>query len=81
MFVPTSTIDLETETGEDIPIELRKGDEIYKMWYENDMAPSGIKTYNPSFDVTKAEYITAIVTEKGIVRPPYKENLARLMRG
>lgn len=81
MFVPTSTIDLETETGEDIPIELRKGDEIYKMWYEKDMAPSGIKTYNPSFDVTKAEYITAIVTEKGIVRPPYKENLARLMRG
>ena len=81
MFVPTSTIDFETETGEDIPIELRNGDEIYKMWYEKDMAPNGIKTYNPSFDVTKAEYITAIVTEKGIVRPPYKENLIRLMRG
>lgn len=81
MFVPTSTIDLETETGEDIPIELRNGDEIYKMWYEKDMAPNGIKTYNPSFDVTKAKYITAIVTEKGIVRPPYKENLIRLMRG
>lgn len=80
MFVPTSTIDLETETGEDIPIELRNGDEIYKMWYEKDMAPNGIKTYNPSFDVTSAEYITAIITEKGIVRPPYKENLIRLMR-
>ena len=80
MFVPTSTIDLETETGEDIPIELRNGDEIYKMWYEKDMAPKGIKTYNPSFDVTSAEYITAIITEKGIVRPPYKENLIRLMR-
>lgn len=81
MFAPTSTIDLETETGEDIPIELRNGDEIYKMWYEKDMAPKGIKTYNPSFDVTRAEYITAIVTEKGIVRPPYNENLIRLMRG
>ena len=39
------------------------------------MAPEGIKTYNPSFDVTPAEYITAIVTEKGIVRPPYAEGL------
>lgn len=79
MFVPTSTIDMKTECGDDITIELRKGEEIYKMWYETPMAPEGIKTYNPSFDVTKAEYITAIVTEKGIVRPPYKENLAKLM--
>ena len=78
MFVPTSTIDLDTATGDDIHIELREGSEIYKMWYEKDMAPSGIKTYNPSFDVTDAEYITAVVTEKGIVRPPYRENLAKL---
>ena len=75
MFVPTSTIDLDTPTGDDIEIELRDGEEIYKMWYEKPMAPEGIKTYNPSFDVTPAEYITAIVTEKGIVRPPYAEGL------
>lgn len=78
MYVPTSTIDLDTPTGEEIHIELRNGEEIYKMWYEKDMAPAGIKTYNPSFDVTEAKYITAVITEKGIVRPPYKENLARL---
>ena len=78
MFVPTSTIDLDTPTGDDIHIELREGSEIYKMWYKEDMAPKGIKTYNPSFDVTDAEYITAVITEKGIVRPPYKENLAKL---
>jgi len=72
---PSSTIDLSCETGADIPIELRDGEEIRSMHYKKPMAPEGIKTYNPSFDVTPAEYITAIVTEKGIVRPPYAENL------
>ncbi len=80
MYVPTSTIDLNTETGDNICIELRKGEEIYNMWYEKPMAPEGIKTYNPSFDVTPAKYITAVITEKGIVRPPYKENLAKLFK-
>ena len=75
MFVPTSTIDFNTLTGADIDIELREGEEIYKMWYEKNMAPESIKTYNPAFDVTDAKYITAVVTEKGIVYPPYAENL------
>lgn len=78
MFVPTSTIDLATPTGDDIQIELRKGEEIYEMWYEKPMAPVGVKTYNPSFDVTSAKYITAVITEKGIVYPPYEENLRKL---
>ena len=78
MYVPTSTVDLNTKTGDDIHIEIRDGEEIYKMWYEKPMAPEGVKTYNPSFDVTSAEYITAVITEKGIVRPPYRENLAKL---
>lgn len=78
MYVPTSTIDMNTKTGDDIHIELRNGEEIYKMWYEKDMAPEGIKTYNPSFDVTDHKYITAVITEKGIVRPPYDENLKKL---
>jgi methylthioribose-1-phosphate isomerase len=81
MFVPTSTIDLDTPTGDDINIELRDGDEIYKMWYEKPMAPEGIKTFNPAFDVTNHQYITAVITEKGIVRPPYHENLRALMQG
>ncbi len=78
MYVPTSTIDLATKCGDDIKIELRDGEEIYRMWYEKPMAPEGIKTYNPSFDVTPARYITAVVTEKGIVYPPYEENLRKL---
>jgi len=80
MYVPTSTIDLNTRTGDDICIELRDGEEIYRMWYEKPMAPEGVKTYNPAFDVTPAKYITAVITEKGIVRPPYEENLARLFK-
>ena len=78
MFVPTSTIDYDTPKGDDIEIELRDGREICEMWYKTRMAPVGIKTYNPSFDVTSAEYITAVVTEKGIVYPPYEENLQKL---
>lgn len=78
MFVPTSTIDRNTKTGDDIHIELRKGEEIYKLWYEKDMAPEGVKTYNPAFDVTPARYITAVVTEKGILYPPYEESIRKL---
>lgn len=80
MFVPTSTIDLDTPTGDDIHIELRDGNEIREMWYEKPMAPEGIQTYNPAFDVTPAEYITAVVTEKGIVYPPYTENLKEVLK-
>ena len=75
---PTTTIDRSARTGADIPIELRDPEEIKTMWYEKPMAPSGVKTYNPAFDVTDNELITAIITEKGIVYPPYVENLAKL---
>ena len=79
MYVPTSTIDLETATGDDIVIEQRNGDEVYKMWYEKPMAPAGVKTFNPSFDVTDHKYITAVITEKGVVKPPFDVNLKKLM--
>ena len=48
------------------------------MWYEKPMVPEGVKTYNPAFDVTDHKYITAVVTEKGIVYPPYDVNLKKL---
>jgi methylthioribose-1-phosphate isomerase len=75
---PSSTIDLSCETGADIPIELRDGEEIRSMHYEKPMAPEGVKCFNPAFDVTDHELIAGIITEKGIVRPPFKENLAAL---
>ena len=68
---PTSTIDAATPTGAEIVIEQRKESEVTTMWYEKRMAPEGIHVYNPAFDVTSHEDITAIITEDGIVRPPY----------
>ncbi len=74
---PTSTIDMNTATGDDIEIELRDGEEIGNGFGRR-TAPASVKAYNPAFDVTDAKYITAIITEKGIVRPPYSENLKKL---
>ena len=78
--LPTSTVDMNTATGDDIVIEERDGDEITELWYEGRMAPEGIKTFNPAFDVTDHKYITAIITEKGIIYPPFDENLAKIMQ-
>lgn len=78
VHAPLATIDRKAKKGEDIHIEQRPGDEIYKAWYKKPMAPEGIKTYNPAFDVTDAEDITAIITEKGIAYPPYTESIAKL---
>jgi methylthioribose-1-phosphate isomerase len=76
---PTPTIDMNCPTGKDIPIEERDSREItctFGKW----TAPKGIKTYNPAFDVTPAEHLAAIVTEKGIVYPPFKENFEKLFK-
>ncbi len=75
---PTSTIDMNCPTGDDIKIELRDPEEIKNMWYAEPMALPETKCYNPSFDVTDHELVTAIVTDRGIVYPPFKENLAKL---
>lgn len=78
MFVPTSTIDLSTKTGDDIFIECRSAEEVTSKWFEKEMAPKGVSVYNPAFDVTDHRYITAIITEKGIIRPPFTSGLAGL---
>ena len=76
---PTSTIDLNTPTGAEIKIEQRPAEEVTEMWYKERMAPEGIKVYNPAFDVTDHELIAGIITEYGVVRAPYQENLRLLM--
>ncbi|MGI6580447.1 MAG: S-methyl-5-thioribose-1-phosphate isomerase [Saccharofermentanales bacterium] len=75
---PTSTIDMKLKHGDDIPIEERRGEEIAEMWYKQRMIHQNAKTYNPAFDVTDHELITAIITEYGIIRAPYAENLKEL---
>lgn len=76
-LAPTSTIDLKAESGDDIEIELRDPEEI-KNAFGRRTAPKEVKAYNPAFDVTPAEYITAIITEKGIVEAPFKEKIKKL---
>lgn len=75
---PYSTIDYNCPTGDDIVIEERDADEVKTMWYKKPMAPKEAKCYNPAFDVTDNSMITAIITDRGIVRAPYKENLERI---
>ncbi len=75
---PTSTIDMNCKTGADIPVELRDPEEIKEKFYAEPVALKEVKCYNPSFDVTDHELITAIVTEKGICYPPYTESIAAL---
>ena len=75
---PTSTIDLNTKTGDDIHIELRPAEELTEMWYSNRMAPDGVKVFNPCFDVTDNDLIAGIITEYGIATAPYSESLKEI---
>lgn len=76
---PSSTFDLRHKTGETIPIEQRSGDEVRRS-FGRLTAPLGVDIYNPAFDVTPAEFITGIITEHGILFPPYGDSIARTIR-
>ena len=76
---PYSTIDLAIPTGADIPIEERNPVEVTEGMGRR-TAPDGVKVYNPAFDVTPSVLISAIITERGIARSPYKESLDRITR-
>ncbi len=78
VHAPLSSLDLKCPTGAEIPIEQRPAEEVTEKWYARRMSPAQVKVYNPAFDVTDHELITAIVTEKGIALPPFTESLARL---
>jgi methylthioribose-1-phosphate isomerase len=77
---PLSTIDLATPDGSRIPIEERNTREVTHLGSSR-LTPEGAQIRNPAFDVTPAKYVTAIITERGIARPPYSESLAQLVRG
>ncbi|NLA88078.1 MAG: S-methyl-5-thioribose-1-phosphate isomerase [Clostridiales bacterium] len=76
-FCPSSTIDFNCKTGDDIKIELRQPEEIKEKFFIRPMALPEVKCYNPAFDVTDNALITAIITEKGICRAPYTKSLAK----
>jgi methylthioribose-1-phosphate isomerase len=75
---PISTLDLSLESGEIIPIEERNEREVTHVSGIR-IAPHGIKVANPAFDVTPSAYVTAIITERGIIYPPYKQNFEKLL--
>jgi len=75
--VPLSTIDMELENGDEIPIEERESDEI-TSFNGSQVAPKKAETYNPAFDITPNKYITAFITEKGVIKPDFKENFKKL---
>jgi methylthioribose-1-phosphate isomerase len=77
---PLSTVDPATATGADIPIEERAADEVTDV-FGTRIAPAETAAANPAFDVTPAELITAIVTEAGVLRAPYRESLAAALAG
>ncbi|MFN0087406.1 MAG: S-methyl-5-thioribose-1-phosphate isomerase [Blastocatellia bacterium] len=74
---PISTLDLTLASGEQIPIEERNEREVTHV-KETRLAPAGINIANPAFDVTPNRYVAAIITERGVARPPYHESLTRL---
>jgi methylthioribose-1-phosphate isomerase len=80
VVAPTSSIDPATPDGSAIPIEERSADEVVTVGGIR-IAPADTKVFNPAFDVTPAELVTAIVTERGILRPPYGEAIATAMTG
>jgi methylthioribose-1-phosphate isomerase len=77
---PLSTVDLSTTDGSKIPIEERSDREVTHIGASR-LTPAGAHIRNPAFDVTPAKYVTAIITERGIARPPFHESLAALVEG
>lgn len=79
VLAPYSTIDFSCKSGNDIVIEERDSDEIKNMFYEKPMALPETKCFNPAFDVTDNELITAIITDKGIIKAPFEENMRKVL--
>lgn len=75
---PISTIDPTIKSGDEIPIEERRAEEVTHCG-GNRIAPEGVKVLNPAFDVTENSLITAIITEKGVIKPPFEENIKKIL--
>ena len=76
---PLSTIDVSIKRGDMIPVEERQPEEI-SHYRNREIGPPGVKTLNPAFDITPSKYLTAIITEKGVAKSPYKTAIKRLFK-
>ncbi|HIE11259.1 MAG TPA: S-methyl-5-thioribose-1-phosphate isomerase [Kiritimatiellae bacterium] len=79
VLAPTTSFDTQIPTGAQIPIEHRSPSEVVRPFGRN-IAPEGVGVYSPAFDVTPAKYISALVTERGVVYPPFQTNIPRVFR-
>lgn len=79
VVAPLSTFDTKIKSGNEIPIEERSPDEV-RYFYKQPTAPKNVAVYNPAFDVTDHKLITAIVTEKGIISPPFEKRIKKFIR-
>jgi methylthioribose-1-phosphate isomerase len=77
---PLSTFDLNIKSGRNIPIEERAVSEVSELFFKRPIAAKGTKIYNPAFDVTPWHLISAFITDRGIIRPPYRRKLKRLLK-
>jgi methylthioribose-1-phosphate isomerase len=77
---PLSSVDFSLSSGDAIPIEEREAEEVTRIG-DTRIAPEGAPVFNPAFDVTPAEYVTAFITEKGLVKPPFRENFMLVKNG
>ena len=77
---PVSTLDMALASGEGIPIEERAAEEV-TLFRGQSTAPAGVRVFNPAFDVTPARLVTAIITDRGVVYPPYGSNLPGILQG
>ena len=75
---PLSTFDRRTASGLQIPIEQRNGEEITSLFFKRPVAPRGVKIFNPAFDVTPHGLISAIITDRGIISPPFGAKIRAL---
>jgi methylthioribose-1-phosphate isomerase len=76
---PLSTIDFSIKNGDNIPLEQRNAEEVTHFQGKR-FAPPGVAVENPAFDVTPCQYVSAFITEKGVVTPPFETNLYRLLK-
>jgi len=76
---PASTFDLKIKSGKGIPIEQRGAHEVTHLFFKKPIAARGVKVFNPAFDVTPHGLITAIITDKGIIRAPFKRNIKKIV--
>lgn len=76
---PVSTFDLTIESGKEIPIEQRDGREVTSLFFKKPLNLKEVKVYNPAFDVTPNNLISAIITDQGLIKPPFKANIKRVL--